>query len=120
MRNKRELIEEFIDRVSLTGEVSEEWRTYVAAFREDTVRATGSDHRDPAADLPVREERHPRREEASRHREAGGLRRSILRSQLKDQLLIVQISGRRRRSPPMVSGAVVVEAGRGVSMSLIE
>ncbi|WP_448072480.1 type I restriction endonuclease subunit R [Georgenia yuyongxinii] len=34
LRNKKELIEEFVDRVSFTGEVSDEWRAYVAAKRE--------------------------------------------------------------------------------------
>ncbi|MGP7960677.1 type I restriction endonuclease subunit R [Sanguibacter sp. A247] len=34
LRNKKELIEEFVDRVSLTGEVADEWREYVTARRE--------------------------------------------------------------------------------------
>lgn len=34
LRNKKELIEEFVDRVSLTGEVSDEWRAHVTAARE--------------------------------------------------------------------------------------
>lgn len=34
LRNKKELVEEFVDSVSLTGEVAEEWREYVTAKRE--------------------------------------------------------------------------------------
>jgi type I restriction enzyme R subunit len=34
LRNKKDLIEAFVDSVSVDGEVDEEWRTYIAARRE--------------------------------------------------------------------------------------
>jgi hypothetical protein len=34
LRNKKDLIENFVDSVSATGEIDDEWRTYVAARRE--------------------------------------------------------------------------------------
>jgi type I restriction enzyme, R subunit len=34
LRNKKDLIEDFVDSVSATGEIDEEWRAYVAARRE--------------------------------------------------------------------------------------
>jgi len=33
LRNKRDLIMDFVDRVSASGEIDEEWRAYVAAQR---------------------------------------------------------------------------------------
>lgn len=33
-RNKKDLIENFVDSVSATGEIDDEWRAYVAARRE--------------------------------------------------------------------------------------
>jgi len=34
LRNKKDLIEEFVDRLTIDEDVSEEWRAYVAAKRE--------------------------------------------------------------------------------------
>jgi type I restriction enzyme, R subunit len=34
LRNKKDLIEDFVDSVSATGEIDDEWRAYVAARRE--------------------------------------------------------------------------------------
>lgn len=34
LRNKKDLVEEFVDRISMTGDVTDEWRAYVAAKRE--------------------------------------------------------------------------------------
>src|SRR5580698_8274461 len=34
LRNKKDLIENFVDSVSATGEIDDEWRAYVAAQRE--------------------------------------------------------------------------------------
>ncbi len=34
MRNKKDLIENFVDSVSASGEIDDEWRAYVAARRE--------------------------------------------------------------------------------------
>src|SRR4029079_19183924 len=34
LRNKKDLIEDFVDSVSATGEIDDEWSTYVAARRE--------------------------------------------------------------------------------------
>ncbi|MFD6677750.1 type I restriction endonuclease subunit R [Rhodococcus zopfii] len=39
LRNKKDLIEDFVERVSADGKIDEEWRTYVAARRESELSA---------------------------------------------------------------------------------
>lgn len=38
LRNKKDLIEEFVDRLSIDEDVAEEWRAYVAAKREEELQ----------------------------------------------------------------------------------
>ncbi|MGY1651775.1 type I restriction endonuclease subunit R [Geodermatophilus sp. SYSU D01119] len=43
LRNKKDLIMDFVDRVSASGEIDEEWRTYVETKRTDELNAIISD-----------------------------------------------------------------------------
>ncbi|WP_240606784.1 hypothetical protein [Microbacterium sp. Gd 4-13] len=45
LRNKKDLIEAFVDSVSVDGAVDEEWQAFVAANREDELEAIIADER---------------------------------------------------------------------------
>lgn len=45
LRNKRDLVERFVDSVSIDGEVDDEWDAYIAARREEELGAIIADER---------------------------------------------------------------------------
>ena len=106
LRNKKDLIEDFVDSVSATGEIDDEWRAYVAARREaelnEIIEAENlrpeetrafiddglprrrdpddwhRDHQGATARIPVLGQRWARREEAARAHQAQRLLRAVL------------------------------------------